>query len=119
MKLGISVPLSGPVSDAGQAQVAGAKAFYQATNAAGGVKMADGKTREIQLVYYDDAYEPARSVQNFRKLVDQDGVLACVGSLGTAQNAAVMPIANQQSVPQVYIASGASLFSAASRQSSW
>ena len=119
VKLGISLPLSGPVSDAGQAQLGGAKAYYDAINAAGGVKMSDGKTRKIQLIYYDDAYEPARSVQNFRKLVDQDKVFAYVGSLGTAQNAAVMPIANQQGVPQIYLASGASLFSANQQKNKW
>jgi branched-chain amino acid transport system substrate-binding protein len=119
VRLGMSVPLSGPVSDAGQAQLGGAKAYYDAINAAGGVRMADGKTRKIQLIYYDDAYEPARAVQNFRKLVDQDKVLAYVGALGTPQNAAVMPIANQQGVPQVYIASGASLFSANQQKNKW
>jgi branched-chain amino acid transport system substrate-binding protein len=119
VKLGMSLPLSGPVSDAGQAQLGGARAYYEAVNAAGGVKMHDGKTRKIQLVYYDDAYEPARSVQNFRKLVDQDRVMAYVGSLGTAQNAGVMPIANQQGVPQVYVASGASLFSANPQKNKW
>jgi ABC-type branched-subunit amino acid transport system substrate-binding protein len=119
VKIGISLPLSGGVSDAGQAQLGGAKAFYEATNAAGGVKMSDGKTRKIELVAYDDGYEPGRSVQNFRKLIDQDRVLACVGALGTAQNAAVMPVATQQGVPQVYIASGASLFSADPKKNRW
>jgi ABC-type branched-subunit amino acid transport system substrate-binding protein len=119
VKLGISLPLSGPVSDAGQAQLGGAKAFYEAINAAGGVKMRDGKTRRIQLVYYDDGYEAARSVQNFRRLADQDRVLAHVGALGTAQNAAVMPIATQQRVPQIYVASGASLFSADQQKNAW
>jgi branched-chain amino acid transport system substrate-binding protein len=119
VKLGISLPLSGPVSDAGQAQLGGARAYYEAVNAAGGVKMQDGKTRKIQLVYYDDAYEPARSVQNFRKLVDQDRVFAYVGPLGTAQNRAVMPVANQQGVPQIYVASGASLFSRDQSKNKW
>jgi len=93
VKIGISVPLSGAVSDAGTAQLGGARAFYSAINAVGGVRMKDGKTRKIDLVWYDDGYEPARSVQNFRKLAQDDKVLAAVGSLGTAQNAAVMPVA--------------------------
>jgi len=119
VKLGISLPLSGPVSDAGQAQLGGAKAFYEAINAAGGVRMRDGKTRKIQLVYYDDGYEAARSVQNYRRLADQDRVLAHVGALGTAQNAAVMPIATQQGMPQIYVASGARLFSADQQKNRW
>lgn len=119
VKIGISVPLSGPVSDAGTAQLGGAKAFYEAVNAAGGVKMRDGKTRKIELVSYDDGYEPGRSVQNFRRLVEQDGALAVVGGLGTAQNAAVLPVAKELSVPQVFVASGASLFSAKPTENPW
>lgn len=119
VKLGGSFPLSGPVSDAGTAQSGGLKAFYEAVNADGGVKMQDGKTRRIEFVYYDDAYDPGRMVQNFRKLVDQDQVLAFTGALGTATNAAVMPTANQEEVPQVFIASGASLFSANQEENPW
>lgn len=119
IKIGISVPLSGPVSDAGTAQLGGAKAYYEAVNAAGGVKMRDGRTRKIELISYDDGYEPGRSVQNFRRLVEQDGVLAVVGGLGTAQNAAVLPVAKELSVPQVYVASGASLFSADPTENPW
>jgi ABC-type branched-subunit amino acid transport system substrate-binding protein len=119
IKVGISVPLSGPVSDAGTAQLGGAKAYYEAINAAGGVKMRDGKTRKIELTSYDDGYEPGRSVQNFRKLVEQDGVLAAVGGLGTAQNAAVLPVAKELGVPQAYVASGASLFSVKPTENPW
>jgi len=119
IKIGISVPLSGPVSDAGTAQLGGAKAFYEAINATGGVKMRDGKTRKIELTSYDDGYEPGRSVQNFRRLVEQDGVLAVVGGLGTAQNAAVLPVAKELSVPQAFVASGASLFSANPSANPW
>jgi len=119
IKIGISVPLSGPVSDAGTAQLGGAKAYYEAINAAGGVKMRDGKTRKIELTSYDDGYEPGRSVQNFRRLVQQDGALAVVGGLGTAQNAAVVPVAKELGVPQVFVASGASLFSAKPTDNPW
>jgi branched-chain amino acid transport system substrate-binding protein len=119
IKIGISVPLSGPVSDAGTAQLGGAKAYYEAVNAAGGVRMRDGKTRKIELTSYDDGYEPGRSAQNFRRLVQQDGVLAVVGGLGTAQNAAVLPVAKELSVPQVYVASGAGLFSAKPTENPW
>jgi branched-chain amino acid transport system substrate-binding protein len=81
--------------------------------------MRDGKTRKIELISYDDGYEPGRSVQNFRKLVDQDKVLACVGALGTAQNGAVMPVATQLGVPQIYVASGASSFSVDRQKNPW
>jgi len=119
IKIGISVPLSGAVSDAGTAQLGGAKAYYEAINAAGGVTLSDGKARQIELVSYDDGYEPGRSVQNFRRLVEQDGVLAVVGGLGTAQNAAVLPVAKELSVPQAYVASGAGLFSVNPTENPW
>lgn len=119
IRIGISVPLSGPVSDAGTAQLGGAKAFYEAVNAAGGVTLSDGKTRTIELIAYDDGYEPGRSAQNFRRLVEQDGVLAVVGGLGTAQNAAVLPVAKDLGVPQVFVASGASMFSTNPTENPW
>jgi branched-chain amino acid transport system substrate-binding protein len=119
VKIGGSFPLSGPLSASGQAQLAGLQAAVGATNDAGGVAMADGRTRKIDFVAYDDGYEPARAVQNFRRLVDQDQVLAYVGSLGTATNAAVLPVANQQGVPQVFLASGASQFSADRTTNKW
>jgi branched-chain amino acid transport system substrate-binding protein len=111
VKLGGSFPLSGPLSANGQAQLAGLQAYIKALNDNGGVKMADGKTRKIEFVTYDDGYDPARAVQNFRRLADQDQVLGYVGALGTVTNAAVMPVANQQQVPQIFLATGASQFS--------
>jgi branched-chain amino acid transport system substrate-binding protein len=119
VKIGGSFPLSGPLSAQGQAQLGGLKAFFGKVNDAGGVEMGDGKTRKIEFVYYDDGYDPARIVQNFRKLVDQDKVLAFVGAFGTASNAAVMPLANQQKVPHLFLGTGASLFSADRDKNPW
>lgn len=119
VKLGGSFPLSGPVAAPGTAQSGGLTAFFEAVNEAGGVEMQDGKTRQIEYIRYDDAYDPARTVQNFRKLVDQDQILAYVGALGTPTNAAVMPVANEEEVPQVFLATGASMFSANQEESPW
>lgn len=111
IKLGGSFPLSGPLSRNGQTQLAATKAYIDAANKAGGVKMGDGKTRKIDFVYYDDAYDPARLVTNFRRLVDQDQVFGTFGMFGTASNLAAMPIANDLKVPQVYLGTGAAAFS--------
>lgn len=111
IKLGGSFPLSGPLSRNGQTQLASTKAFIDEINDAGGVKMGDGKTRTIEFVYYDDAYDPARLVQNFRRLVDQDQVFGTFGMFGTASNLAAMPVANDLEVPQVYLGTGAAVFS--------
>src|SRR6266545_4856546 len=119
VKIGASFPLSGPVSNPGNAQLGGLQAYIGAVNDAGGVKMADGKTRKIMLIYYDDAYDPARVQQNYRRLVDVDGVFAVVDTFGTAGNAALMPLATKEGVPQVFVASGASKFSADPAANPW
>lgn len=119
IRLGGSFPLSGPISANGQAQHGGLQAFFEAVNEDGGVEMFDGNRRRIELVFYDDAYEPARSVQNFHRLVDQDQVFALVGNFGTPGNAAVAPLAAQQQVPNVYVASGTSQFSSDREANPW
>lgn len=117
--LGGSFPLSGALSANGQAALGGIRAFIESTNEAGGVRMSDGVVRRIDFRYYDDGYDPARVVQNFRKLVDQDHVFAYAGAFGTATNAAVMALANQQEIPQVFLGTGASLFSANQEKNPW
>lgn len=111
IKIGSSLPLSGPLTLNGQTQLASMKAYIDTVNDGGGVKMGDGKTRTIDFVYYDDAYNPALLVQNFNKLVEQDKVFATFGMFGTASNLAAMPIANKLKVPQVFLGTGAAAFS--------
>jgi branched-chain amino acid transport system substrate-binding protein len=108
--IGGSYPLSGPLGPNGQAAAGGAKAVFEAVNAAGGVKMGDGKTRKIEFVYYDDGYDPAKTTQNFTKLVNQN-VFALFQTFGTAPNIAIMKQANQRKVPQVFVHAGDLLFS--------
>jgi branched-chain amino acid transport system substrate-binding protein len=98
--LGATVPLSGPAAAFG-ALAPGAKAYFDYVNANGGV---NGRTIEFR--YYDDAYEPARTIQLTRQLVQQDGVLAIFGSVGTANNLAVRPFLNELKVPQLFVGDG-------------
>ncbi|MGO1410815.1 MULTISPECIES: ABC transporter substrate-binding protein [unclassified Microbacterium] len=111
IKIGSSLPLSGPLSRNGETQLASMQAYVDALNADGGVTMGDGNTREVEFVYYDDAYDPSRLVQNFQRLVDQDQVFATYGMFGTASNLAVMPTATDLEVPQVFLGTGAAAFS--------
>jgi branched-chain amino acid transport system substrate-binding protein len=108
--IGGSYPLSGPLGPNGQAAAGGAKAVFDAVNAAGGVKMGDGKTRKIQFTYFDDGYDPAKATQNFSKLVNQN-VFALFQTFGTAPNIAIMKQANARKVPQVFVHAGDLLFS--------
>ena len=98
--LGGSGPLSGPeVSYAGT--MIGAKAYFDYVNANGGVF-----GRKIEYRYLDDAYDPSRTVQNVRKLVQQDNVFAIFNLTGTEQNLAVRPFLNALKVPQLFGGTG-------------
>ena len=118
LSLGISSPLSGPTAGPGSCSVAGLNSYLEAKNAAGGIEFGDGKTRKVSLTYLDDAYDPAKALSNFKQLVN-DGIFAYVGALGTPTNAAIMPVANQEEVPQVLLVTGATAFSSDQKTNPW
>jgi branched-chain amino acid transport system substrate-binding protein len=99
--LGGTSPLTGPA--AAYASVArGAKAYFDSVDAKGGVAK-----RKIDYRIVDDAYNPAQTVQDVRRLVEQDRVFAIFNTLGTESNLAVRDYLNQSKVPQLFVASGA------------
>jgi branched-chain amino acid transport system substrate-binding protein len=102
IKLGGSYPFSGPAS-AYKAIADGAKAQFSFVNDNGGV---DG--RKIKFVTLDDGYEPPRAVQNARRLIEQEKVFALFNTLGTPNNLAIWDYVNEQKVPHVFVATGAS-----------
>jgi branched-chain amino acid transport system substrate-binding protein len=102
IKLGGSYPFSGPASAYGTI-AKGVQAYFKYVNDQGGVN-----GRKIEFVTYDDGYEPQRALTNAKKLVEQDKVFALFNTLGTANNIAIWDYANQQKVPQVFVATGAS-----------
>src|SRR6266498_3466604 len=106
IKLGGSYPFSGPASAYGTIQK-GVDAYFKYTNDQGGVN-----GRKIEFVTYDDGYEPQRALTNAKKLVEQDKVFALFNTLGTANNIAIWDYANQQKVPQVFVATGSSAWGA-------
>src|SRR3954453_23555858 len=110
--IGGTFPLSGPASSYAPIPV-GMKAYFSYVNATRGP---DGKRgvggRQIVWKYYDDAYNPAQTVQLTQQLVQQDHVFALVGGLGTSQQEAVRAYLNQQKVPQLYVSTGATEFGA-------
>jgi branched-chain amino acid transport system substrate-binding protein len=100
--LGGTAPLTGPQT--AYASIAhGAKAYFDYVNSRGGVN-----GRRIEYTTRDDASDPARTVAETRRLVEQDGVFAIFNSYGTEQNLAVRDYLNQRKVPQLFAASGAS-----------
>jgi branched-chain amino acid transport system substrate-binding protein len=98
--IGGTVPLSGEASSGGLT-AKGADAFFKSTNAHKGVF-----NRKINYDYKDDAYDPSRTIQATRELVQQDHVFAIFNPLGTAHNIATRPYLNQVGVPQLFVASG-------------
>ena len=98
--LGGTVPLTGEAAAFG-AVGPGAKAYFDYVNAKGGVN-----GRKIEYRYYDDAYNPAQTVQLTRRLVEQDKVFAVFNSIGTANNLAIRDYLNAQKVPQLYAGDG-------------
>ncbi len=99
--IGGTTPLSGPAS-AYQSVAKGAAAYFKYVNAKGGVNK-----RKIKYLYKDDAYDPAKTSEKTRELVQQDKVFAIFNSLGTEQNQATRAYLNAIKVPQLFVASGA------------
>ncbi|GAA4402072.1 ABC transporter substrate-binding protein [Quisquiliibacterium transsilvanicum] len=97
---GIS-PYSGPASAYGTIGK-GIGAYFDKVNAEGGVN-----GRKLKWVSYDDGYNPAKTVEMARKLVEQDEVLLIFNVLGTPPNSAIHKYLNQKKVPQLFNATGA------------
>ncbi|WP_298258955.1 ABC transporter substrate-binding protein [Bradyrhizobium sp.] len=101
IKLGNTAPYSGPASAYGTIARAEA-AYFQMLNEQGGIN-----GRKIEFLTMDDAYSPAKTVEQTRKLVEQDEVLAMFSSVGTAPNISVQKYLNAKHVPQIFVSSGA------------
>jgi branched-chain amino acid transport system substrate-binding protein len=98
--IGGTFPLTGPAS-LYKTIPAAEQAYYAYVNAHGGVN-----GRKIKDIVLDDQYNPAQTVPQTQKLVEQDHVFANVGSLGTPTTLAVWGYLNQHKVPEVLIATG-------------
>ena len=104
IRLGQTMPFSGPVSVAGAVGHA-SLAYFAAINKSGGIN-----GRQIKLLSLDDGYSPPKTVEATRRLVEDDDVLMVYGSVGTPTNAAVERYLNLKKVPQLFITTGASRF---------
>jgi branched-chain amino acid transport system substrate-binding protein len=101
IKIGQTIPYSGPASSfatIGRTQAA----YYRMINDAGGVN-----GHKIEFITLDDGYVPPKTVEQTRRLVEQDQVAAIFGSLGTAPQTAVVKYLNERKVPQLFLGSGA------------
>ncbi len=101
IKLGQTMPYSGPASSYGTIGKLHT-AYFKMINEAGGVN-----GRKINLISLDDGYSPPKTVEQVRKLVEQDEVLALFQTLGTPPNSAIHKYVNAKKVPHLLLATGA------------
>jgi len=101
IKIGNTCFYSGPASSYGTIGKAMA-AYYRMVNDQGGVN-----GRKINFLSYDDAYSPPKTVEQTRRLVEQDEILLDAGPLGTPTNSAIWQYMNQKKVPQLFVSTGA------------
>jgi branched-chain amino acid transport system substrate-binding protein len=104
IRIGNLMPYSGPASAyaiVGRIE----QAYFKMINESGGIN-----GRKIEFISYDDAYNPAKAVEQTRRLVESDEVLLVFSAMGTPSNAAIQKYLNAKSVPQLFAASGATRF---------
>ncbi|HXJ83208.1 MAG TPA: ABC transporter substrate-binding protein [Candidatus Methylomirabilis sp.] len=101
IKIGNTNPYSGPASAYGTIGKA-LGAYFKKVNDEGGIN-----GRKITYITYDDAYTPPKTVEMARRLVEQDQVAFLFQTLGTPPNSAIHKYMNQQKVPQLFVATGA------------
>jgi branched-chain amino acid transport system substrate-binding protein len=101
IKIGNTVPYSGPASSYG---VLGKleSAFFNMVNEQGGVA-----GHKINFISLDDNYSPPKTVEQIRRLVEEDQVAFTFATLGTPTNSAIVRYMNQKKVPQLFVATGA------------
>ena len=104
IKIGNIAPYSGPMSALGLIGRT-ISAYFTKVNAEGGIN-----GRKIKFLSYDDGYSPPKTVEQARKLIENDGVLFIFASLGTPPNTAIERYMNSKRVPQLFVAAGATKF---------
>ena len=101
IKIGNTNPYSGPASAYGTIGRS-IEAYFKMVNEQGGVN-----GRKINFLTYDDGYTPPKTVEQVRRLVEQDEVAFLFQTLGTPPNSAIWDYMNQKKVPHLFVATGA------------
>src|SRR5438445_7636988 len=104
IKIGQTVPYSGPAS-AFSSYGRVMTGYFQMLNEKGGIN-----GRKVNLISLDNAFSPPKAIEQTRKLVENDEVLAEVGTVGTVPNIAVQKYLNQNKVPHIFISAGGRRF---------
>ncbi|PKO90563.1 MAG: ABC transporter permease [Betaproteobacteria bacterium HGW-Betaproteobacteria-12] len=103
IRLGMSLPLSGPVAAYGKALREGALACFARVNAEGGIH-----GRKIEVVSLDDGYETERMLANTRRLINEEKVLSLVGFFGSPGTVEAMQALRTAGIPLIGLSTGTS-----------
>jgi branched-chain amino acid transport system substrate-binding protein len=80
-------------------------AFFKMVNDQGGVA-----GRKINFISLDDGYSPPKTLEQVRRLIEQDRVALLFNTSGTACNSAIQKYVNQKQVPHLFLGTGADKF---------
>jgi branched-chain amino acid transport system substrate-binding protein len=105
IKLGQSTPLSGPASAFGAGAGRAVVGYFEMLNEMGGIN-----GRKINFTQLDNAYSAPKAIEQSRRLVEDVGILAEVGTIGTVPNVAIQKYLNLKQVPQLFITAGGRRF---------
>ena len=105
IKIGQTMPYSGPASAYGVIGKADT-AYFKMINDMGGIN-----GRKINLISLDDGYSPPKTVEQVRRLVEEEKVAFLFNTLGTPPNLAIRQYLNDNKIPQLFVATGAATFS--------
>jgi branched-chain amino acid transport system substrate-binding protein len=100
--LGQVAPFSGPSVKLAEEYNLGARTYFQALNERGGVN-----GHRVELRTRDDRYDPAETARQAKALIEQDGVFALFGTVGTGTTLAAVPVATAAGVPLFAPSTGA------------
>lgn len=98
----MSNALSGPASQLGQELSKGAFVYFEQLNNLGGIN-----GQQVELISFDDGYEPENTIINTKKLINENQVLALFGYVGTPTSHAILPILAQTNIPYLMPFTGA------------
>jgi branched-chain amino acid transport system substrate-binding protein len=104
IRIGNTVPYSGPASFYGMVGK-GTAAYFAKVNDEGGIN-----GRKVKVISLDDSLAPPKTVEQVRRMVEQDEVHAIVNQVGTATASSVRKYLNAKKVPQLFVQSGSHNF---------
>lgn len=99
---GQSAAFSGPAQDLGTNMRLGIEAAFEEVNRQGGIN-----GRQLELTTLDDGYEPEAAILNTQQLIEQEGVFALIGAVGTPTSRSAVPVAAEANIPYVAPFTGA------------